>query len=438
MGSKPQISMNGISSKKKILAAYILAALVFGVLYMVILPFPASPDENRHFLKIYSVTEGYLLPSDTTMLPDGLDVEDQYELKYEELKTHYGQRADDNNRRRYDLSRTSFYFPLDYLPQTVGFAISKLFTDRVFTIALAGRICGYIFNICMTAAAICIIPFGEMIVFLSVLNPMYMQQAVSLSGDSVVNALAVFITAYILALRAGKVKAVWPLFVIFPILSVCKMFYLPMVFMVFLIPKDVLGSRKKEVLTKAGVIAGSFMCSALWVLAVSKTTLYISDEKTGSNLEYILGDPAGYAVIVKNSILFHGRTWVRQTFGGNLGWISVNVFMPFILIYLMVLIYTALAEKSDLRIKDRVCIFLVDLVIFFVVLTTEYVQWTAYGSDIIQGVQGRYFLPVVPVSFLMLTNNRLKLPRKYLNLAGAFTAAVFNAAALITVFIAFS
>ncbi len=429
----------GSTQKRKIISICLIISIVFGILYMVILPFPASPDENRHFLKIYSITEGYILPSDETILPDGLDIPDQYDLKYKEISSHYGDTADYNNMKEYDLSRTAFYFPLVYAPQITGFMAAKAFTHKIYSIALIGRIFGYIFNVCMVCAAVSIIPYGEMIIFLSVLNPMYLQQAVSLSGDSVVNTLAVFLTAYILALRARRVKAIWPLFVIFPILAVCKMFYLPMVFLVFLIPKDVYKKRKSALLTRILLIAETLMCSAVWIYAVSRTTLYIADEKTGSNLQYISSDPAGYCVIIFKSILYHGRTWLRQTFGGNLGWISVNVFMPFILIYLLIFIYTALSENGDMKLKDRICILIIDLIIFIVVLTTEYVQWTSYKAPVIDGVQGRYFLPLIPVTFFMVTGRgRFKLPKKNLNYLIYGYMIFYNMVALVTVYRMFS
>ena len=314
----------------------------------------------------------------------------------------------------------------------------KCFTHEIYRIALAGRIMGYLFNVCMVCAAISIIPFGELIIFLSVLNPIYMQQAVSLSGDSVVNTLAVFITAYILALRNKKVKRIWPVFVIFPILAVCKMFYLPMVFLVLLIPKDYYKSAKKAVTARTAVILASVGLSAAWAYIVSGTTLYIVDDKSGSNFEYIINKPLNYINIIGNSILNEGRTWVRQTFGGNLGWIAVNVFMPFILVYLLVFIYSALAEKGDMKLSDRICIFAVDLVIFLIVVTTEYVQWTVYRAEIIDGVQGRYFLPLIPVTFLGLAGKNPKLPKKYLNRIIYAYTGLYNIVALCTVYMAFS
>ena len=430
--------MKNNPAKKNIIRAYLIFAVVFGVLYMLIMPFPASPDENRHFTKIYSITEGYILPADDTVLPDGLEIPDQFDLKYDELKKDRGRIADYDNMHSYDLSRTSFYFPLVYTPQIAGFIAAKQFTRNIYTICLVGRLFGYFFNVCLICAALRTIPYGEYILFLAVFNPMYMQQAVSLSGDSVVNALAVFLTAYILALRAGKVKKTWVLYVIFPVLSICKMFYLPMALLVFLIGNKVTGSKKKTVILRCGVIAESLILSLLWVYIASRASLYIASESSGSNLDVILGDPAGYGRIIINTCISEGRTWVRQTFGGNLGWIAINLFMPFILLYLLLFIYTALAEKGDMKIYDRCVIFITDIVIFLIVLTTEYVQWTGYRGEIIDGVQGRYFLPVIPISFLGITAGKHRLPSKHLKKVIYVYTAFYNTAALWTVYRAFS
>ena len=49
------------------------------------------------------------------------------------------------------------------------------------------------------------------------------------------------------------------------------------------------------------------------------------------------------------------------------------------------------------------------------------VSWTeieqdvveAYGGPIIQGIQGRYFSPLLPYLFLILNNKKIKIPKKY-------------------------
>ncbi len=424
--------------KKKIIIIYLVYALVFGILYMLIMPFPASPDENRHFVKIYSVTEGYIFPSDDTILPDGLDLSDQYELKYEKLKEDSQRKADRGNMRRYDLSRTVFYFPAVYLPQTIGMTAAKAFTDKVYLLALAGRICGYLFNVCLITAALCLAPCCENIIFLAVFNPIFMQQAVSLSGDSMVNALAVFLTAYLLALRGKTKDKLWPLFILFPLIGICKMFYLPMLLLVFIVDEKIAGNKKKAIKVRAAVIALTLILSLLWVYTASRSRLYIAAESTGSNAGYILQDLPRYILIILRSCISEGRTWIRQTFGGNLGWIAVNVFMPFILIYILMFIYAALTEKSVLERRDKVIVIICDIIIFLLVLTTEYIQWTSYGADVIDGVQGRYFLPVIPLSFICLSNKRPVLPKKHLNIVLYGYTALYNTAALVTVFNAFS
>ncbi len=424
--------------EKPIIKIYMVFAVIFGILYMLILPFPSSPDENRHFVKIYSITEGYILPSDDTILPEGLDIEDQFDLKYSKLEKDRFRKADPAKARQYDLSRTVFYFPLVYLPQTIGILTAKLFTGNIYTICLVGRIFGYMFNVFMTGAALYIIPAGENIIFLTVMNPIYMQQSVSLSGDSMVNALAVFLTAYLIALRGGKAKKLWPLFILFPMLGLCKMFYLPMLLLVFIIDENVVSDKKRVLKIRLTVIAETLVMCVLWLYIASQSTLYIADEKSGSNLEYILQKPFDYIIIIFRSCLSEGRTWIRQTFGGNLGWIAVNVFMPFIFIYIIILIYSALAENDLMKNKDRLLIFICNIVIFLLVLTTEYIQWTTFRAETIDGVQGRYFLPLIPASFLALANNHTKLPKKNIMKVICGYMIVYNIVALITVYNVFS
>ena len=62
--------------------------------------------------------------------------------------------------------------------------------------------------------------------------------------------------------------------------------------------------------------------------------------------------------------------------------------------------------------KVRKCDIVILLFVFFsgalLVCTSEYVQWTAYASAIIDGVQGRYFTPVIifPMLAFVLVNSK--------------------------------
>lgn len=399
---------------------------------MFIMPFPSVPDENRHFLKIYGMSEGIFVPSDSVSLPGNLDFKNQYDFKYAKAEQDSDRTADYSNMHWYDLSSTTLYFPLVYTPQTVGVAAAKLFTGNIYSICLTGRIFGYIFNVFMVCMAIKLMPFKKELIFMTAMLPIYMQESVSLAGDSVENAMILVFIAYIFAMKYGGEKRKWPLFVMAPLIGLCKMFYLPLILLVFLIDE--------KMIMKICIAAESLVLNALWLLSASGQPSHYNTGADGSRqAAYICSDPFRYIGIIMNTSVLNARTWVRQAFGGNLGWIAVNVCMPFILIYILIMFYTALCRSGEaLKGRDRALILITDLMVFIIVLTGEYLQWTQVGAAAIDGVQGRYFVPLIFITLMCLANRRLRLPDRYLRQVIFVYSAVYNIIALVTVYRAFS
>lgn len=417
---------------EKLIKIYMIYAILFGLLYMFIMPFPSAPDENRHFLKIYGMTEGVFFPSDSVSLPGNLDFENQYDFKYDKVLQDIDRCADYGDMHWYDLSSTTLYFPLVYGPQTLGMLLAKLFTHNIYALCFVARVFGYIFNVMMVLLAIRLMPFKKELIFMTAFLPIYMQESVSLAGDSVENALILVFVAYIMAMRSGGEKRIWPLFVMGPLIGLCKMFYLPMVLLVLLTDT---GVREK-----IGVIAESLLLNGLWLLSASgQPSHYNSGADGKAQLKYIMSDLINYLEVLLRTAGYAGRTWLRQAMGGNLGWIAVNVFMPFILIYLLMMIYYMLVPDGHVISGSfRTAVILIDLAVFLIVATGEYLQWTKVGAALVDGIQGRYFVPLISVTMLCLINNKIKLPQKYLYRILFVYTAIYNVAALATVFHAYS
>ena len=233
--------------------------------------------------------------------------------------------------------------------------------------------------------------------------------------------------AFVLAMRYGSEKRVWPLYVLAPLIGLCKMFYLPLILLVLLT-----GTRTR---TKITVMAEALIINVLWLLSASgQPTHYNTGADGAAQLKYILASPIRYIGVIGNTVAADGRTWLRQVMGGNLGWISINVFMPAILLYLILYMYVAL-NRSEKKVtwNDRLVIIAADLLIFLIIVTGEYMQWTVVGAGIVDGVQGRYFVPLLIITALLFSNKILQLPKKHLSKVIFIYTALYNIIALVTV-----
>jgi uncharacterized membrane protein len=95
--------------------------------------------------------------------------------------------------------------------------------------------------------------------------------------------------------------------------------------------------------------------------------------------------------------------------GASLAGLSFRVPKHWIHAYLFILLWSIFPNKeskSELAIKDRIILFAASFCIYGAILTAEFVGYTRYGSDLVEGVQGRYFIPIA-LPLLCACSNKL-------------------------------
>ena len=60
------------------------------------------------------------------------------------------------------------------------------------------------------------------------------------------------------------------------------------------------------------------------------------------------------------------------------------------------------SNKFEFNFKQKAWGFLISGGIVLLIMTGMYITWTGVGSDVIQGVQGRYFIPILFLALLCL------------------------------------
>ena len=56
--------------------------------------------------------------------------------------------------------------------------------------------------------------------------------------------------------------------------------------------------------------------------------------------------------------------------------------------------------------KERICYGCIAAVVSLMVIAIMWIAWTPISYEIIEGVQGRYFIPIVPLIYLAVANNK--------------------------------
>jgi uncharacterized membrane protein len=98
--------------------------------------------------------------------------------------------------------------------------------------------------------------------------------------------------------------------------------------------------------------------------------------------------------------------------GKYLGWLNLEISSLLLYSFFVLLILSAIKEdreKVHLTNRNRVLITFIVGSVFALVCAAMLLSFTPITSGIILGVQGRYFLPVLPLALLLFRNDKLVL-----------------------------
>ncbi len=411
----------GIMFEKELHKVYLILFILLGTIYFFIYPIGTVPDEYAHFYRAYEISEGHLV-SDILDGWGGRDLPENLSLDINTLDTSISEtweKADIelSEKRSFHIFWTmSLYAPVSYIPQSSGIFIARLFTKSIVALFMAGRLFNFAAVAVISYFAVKYIPVGKKIVVMVMLLPMNMQEAISLAPDAMVTALTMAFVAYILHLRYRQEavmskKQLVLLYVMAIAISLYKIVYLPFCILPFLIPMERFGGKKQFIIHA--------ICMGTCVIAAGLGWLsfagrYLMDIEGGRDSDaqaaYILSDLPNYFKIMAATIKQNGSYYFYTMMGHLLSWLNIYIPKPYLILYAVVLV-TGLFSEEKLPEKFgavRGMLLLVIVSVFLLTMTSLYVQWTDYAHGTIDGVQGRYFIPLILPALLLVS---LCLPR---------------------------
>ncbi len=268
--------------------------------------------------------------------------------------------------------------------------------------------------------AIRLIPFARLGMLLLACMPMTLTQLASNSYDATLIGIAFLLLAYVLHLKfkwSPQVRKaeLLKLAVLFMILACCKPVYNVMVFLYLLLAVSKIGSLKKYIILFFSFIAlmvalpYSFTAFRA-VFAGNIPHIPVPWLDPVPQLHFILGNVAGYGKILFNTCFIVKRNFYFQSFIGVLGWLDNPLPSSLIKSFLCILLVNALLagnRKFRLSLRDKMILLGTFIAGLLAVETAIYLTWTPVGGSIVEGVQGRYFIPLAPMLLLVFSNNEV-------------------------------
>lgn len=414
--------------------SYMILAFIFGFLFIVLIPPFQVPDEPNHFLRAYQITQGDFIAEKRVKAGYGPVAGGEIPVSLVKTIRKVIDRIPHNPQRKQNIAdviaafsfplkrgeknffsfpNTAMYSPVPYIPQAVGIAIGKVFDFSPLMLLYLGRFCNLLFVLITVTLAIRIMPVSRTIIFLLALMPMTMHQSASLSSDALIIALAFLFTAMVI--RAVIDSDFYPgagylisLIFIAILLSLSKSVYVLIVLLYFAIPIDKSKTPVRYWIIGAMAVILSLGSCFLWTHAAS--SLYVPLRKGMPHsldvfMQYIASHPFDYSLLMIKTF-FHDLPVLMWWFVGSLGWLDTPLHISFIVLYWVVLLFAAVTEETPgkaLSLQRKGLFFLVIGGCTALMLTSLFLTWTSPGAPFIVGLQGRYFIPLSPIFFLLFS-----------------------------------
>ncbi len=411
--------------KIKIEKAFLVIGLCLGLAYICLLTPYSGYDEPAHVDTAYRYSNDMMLKGHSTESGgylrrgedsiSGLTYGKTTITQYRTVIDNFFDISDDNTLvevQGRDVSQA----PYVYFPSALAITIARIIHLGQIPTLFLGRFFNLMAFLLIVYLAIKKMPIGKTTMFIVALLPMTLHQAASFSYDSVINGLAFLYTAYCLYFayseKEKSKRDIIMLFLAGILLAPLKMIYVLVCALALIIPKRNFGSNKKYYKILISLIV-CVLASYLLVNLIDALRI-VNDTDSKSAFSdvpaYSFGDiitsPTIFIKLFINNLKVCTINFIYLTISG-LYLVSINpVYTIGFIILLVLSSFRVDSEKQYITGMNKIIMFMIFIGIFFAIHVVGF-TWTQQGAPIIEGVQGRYMIPVLPLAFLMLRNSTL-------------------------------
>ncbi len=397
----------------KIEKLFLVLGLIIGPLYSLAIPIGRAPDEESHFFRIYELSKGHFI-SDTdeygsigSIEASNIEIVRDFKennVTYAEIFENLSIYPDESNQTFIKTSAYS-YSIISYLPHVIGIKLGQTFNLPLLVTAYIAKLFNCITCILLLYLSIKFIPFLKECIFLIAFLPITMQSMTSLSADGFIIATSISLISFVLysiyTMNTTFTKKHYT-FLLFLclVLSLSKIIYALICLFIFAIPKARFRNQKTKLITIFS-IGGICLFTFIFWLVISPTATLIDTY----NRNLVFNNPLHYGAIFIYSLSYNFLLYLAGTFGGWLEWFNIS--LSWLYLFPSIIIFAFLCKQAhDTFYVDKTVRYLsifIFITIFMSTFIAMFTSWTKPGANIIDGVQGRYFLPIllfIPLAFM--------------------------------------
>ena len=429
---------------------FIISTLFFGFLMLMIVPPFQVPDEATHFYKSYLMSKGDILPESVNGVQGYYLSKDIYDQVQKYTQQIAGNRDEKysyselilNDRLPIDYGNVQFITfstvgsnPVAHMIPTIGIICGKVLAKitqgghaSVTYLLYFARFANLMMYTILIGFAIKNTPILKKTMLLLAIMPMSLFLGASMSYDSLIIASTFFVVSIFFRLIFDDEYDITNqkliiLAIFAAIIGVIKPNYILTYLLLFFVPIDKFKNRKEYFKT-----AGIFCLMVLFVYLVLKIPyLFIQNiedpsivSQSGTNylaqqITYLKTNPFVFFSAVYNTLANNINYYISTTVA-TFGLIDTYVPNFVSYLYLVLIIIVGIVEMSNCKYKVSILMKLSSIGIFIVgilsIFLALYLSWTSMeigiGSNIVTGVQGRYFIPFLILPFICFQSRFLQ------------------------------
>ncbi len=485
------------------LRSFCIVALLFGSLFVFVVPPFQVADEFNHFYRAWQVSDGIFVgvrTADNRLGGDlpvavakitqpfrSLPFHSENQIKSNTIFYNLSVPLDENNRQFTDFANTAIYAPTAYVPQAVAIAIGKFLKIGPLSIFYFSRFLTLLFWLSMVYAALKILPIHRNLFVGLALLPSSLFINASASGDVVTNACSFLFIALCVKMMVEKKSllkqinliGIGLLFLTSLIMSLNKLAYFPLIFLFLLIKKEHVNGLKNKIGLATALIVTNLTAIVFWSKTIQPIYLRFEDyhpifrvgQQLNENvdpsvqLQFILHNPLYFSKIATFSLLKTlPHTLIHYV--GKFGWEKNYLPLWLIALILLLLIIQTVfplihlrkipsvflrfgsessvepslrkpeggflrLSKDPLSIKAKFGLFGIGILTTYSFAAAMYGIWCPVGSDFIENLGGKYFIPIYPLFLLALPTYTIKTAKTETKTSARFdTSPTLNASVL--------
>ena len=439
--------------KKEII--FSLSALIIGISFCMIITPMSVPDEQTHYEFAFQKSN-YIMNKDNHLLFDSeyqnygsyaghMNVSSAYKKIMQKFNSPLSL-SNEMVEMKIDVDKV---YNIDFLAPALGITVARGLGLNRFKTFYMGRLFNLLFYVLCVFVSIRKTPVHKTLFGIISILPIFMQQAASYSYDCFVNGLSLVVISYLLKFifveEKIKYSELFVIIVVTSLLSPAKAIYSFFSLLFIFVPTK----RYKSTAEKIGftfLICASGVYQLLDITIPILNKLLKSINTSKSNVENVLynsvtpyisrqiisrykdiriGDvisnPWLFLSMVIRTIRYNIKNWFYDSLGRTLS--GVSLILPTYLVHaitIIVLLSALLKERYTEPRYLKLIFVAMCIVIGLYTIGGFLLTWTDMDQDIIedfgglmvQGIQGRYFCPLLPFFFTIFNNKKINIPTK--------------------------